>query len=96
MTKFDSDSEIVTFIDSLSYDELNRYTKQYTPTDLSHYLRIQTRWLIDTEYYCGINLNKPPSDIDVLKEWSESHNAERFRAFYVLKFPEKVEENVDF
>lgn len=86
---FVSDSEIISEIDSLSYDKLLEYSHFY-PQDLRHYLIKQREWLQDEKYYLGIKLNHNPTEIEFEKDLQETKNAERFRAFYCLKYPDKI------
>lgn len=86
---FVSDSEIISEIDSLSYDKLLEYSNFY-PQDLRHYIIIQKKWMQDEVYYLGIKLGHNPSSSEFEKDLQETKNAERFRAFYCLRYPEKI------
>ena len=47
---------------------------------------LQIQWIEDEKYLLGISLSKCPSDLEVVTAWSNHRNAERFRAFYVLRY----------
>jgi len=82
--------EIIEEIDSISLDELYRYSNFY-PQDLRHYISLQKLWLQDEIYYLGIKLNHNPTQEEFIKDLEETKNCLRFRAFYCLKFPEKIQ-----
>ena len=87
---FSDDSEIIQTIDSLSYEQLLEYSVFY-PQDLRHYLSIQRKWLQDELYYLGLKLNHNPTPKEFDLDLIETKNTERFRAFYCLKYPDKVQ-----
>lgn len=82
--------KILKYIDSLEYDDLIYYTKCYVPTDLKHYMSIQIQWMKEAKYLLGLKINKNPDDIQLINEWNMYCNSERFRAFYVLYYVDKV------
>jgi len=86
---FSNDNEIIFFLDSLSLTEIKEYTK-YTPIDIKHYAEIQKHWIEVEIYYLAQKLGREPSDEELIGDFEETHNPERYRAFYVLKFPEKI------
>lgn len=51
-----------------------------------NYILIQRQWLV-TEYYFLGN----PDNRTLLDDLKRHYNAERFKAFYVIKYPERVE-----
>lgn len=80
-------------VDSFTMNELEYYSKTYIVTDLGHYMGLQIHWLEEEKYYLGIKLNHNPTNEEVIDAWVRHHNSERFRAFYVLRYPEKVVKN---
>lgn len=86
-----AEQQILDYIDSLDIDNLLYYSKCYVVKDFKHYMNLQFLWIKDEKYYTGIELSKCPTDIEVLNNWSLHKNSERFKAFYVLYYPDKVE-----
>jgi len=86
---FANDSEIIQKIDSLPADELCGYSNFY-PQDLRHYLSIQNKWLQDEIYYLGQKLNRQPLQKEIIEDLEKTNNAVRFRAFYCLKYSDKI------
>jgi hypothetical protein len=78
----------------MTYEELAYYSKNYIVTDLDHYMGLQIHWLEEEKYYLGIKLGQNPTDEEVIEAWVRHHNSERFRAFYILKYPEKSKRNI--
>lgn len=52
-----------------------------------NYMDIQRQWII-TEYHI---LGDPQDEGLLLSDSEKNHNPERYRAFYVIKYPERVE-----
>lgn len=84
------DEEIILQIDSLSLEELKYYSDHYIVNNLNHYMKLQIEWLEKEKYYLGIKLRHNPNNEELINFWVKHHNSERFRAFYVLKYPDKV------
>lgn len=66
----------------------------YKPTCMKHYTNIQISWLTTEKY---LLFNRPcnckhevPEEL-LIEDFEKCHNGERFRTFYVLKFPSMVE-----
>lgn len=87
------DYELIKLIDSLSDGELNYYSKVYVALDLRHYITLQLTWMEEEKYFLGMELHHDPSEEEMITAWIKHHNSERFRAFYVLKYPEKVKKS---
>ena len=64
----------------------------YKPNDLQHYLNRQKDWLNEEKHLIGHRLghNRKVNDTELLNDFEHYHNGERFRVFYVFKFPDKV------
>jgi hypothetical protein len=87
-TNFDADEKIIQFIDALPKEVINQFD-EYKATDLHHYCKLQSIWIKDCEYYLGQKLKRKPS----IQELTDEYFAHciRFRAFYAIKFKNKVE-----
>lgn len=85
------DKEIIEHIDSLTECSLLYYTRCYSVKHFKHYMEIQRYWMEDCKYYAGLKLNRSPSQLEIVEYWNYHNNAERFRAYYVLRYPENVE-----
>lgn len=85
------DQEAIHYVNTLSYSDLMYYTKFFRMVDLKHYLSIQLKWLEEEKYLLGTKIHKSPNDIELISDWNKHHNSERYRAYYVLRYPEKVE-----
>ncbi|MCG8528685.1 MAG: hypothetical protein MI748_20065 [Opitutales bacterium] len=83
-------SDIMEAIDSMSDDQLFSYSDM-KPVDLYDYSRKQTKWIQDAVYYLGIDLGHIPTAGEIADKLLNSNHTQRFRAFYALKYPEKVE-----
>ena len=76
----------------MSLKEL-RHFDIYKPDDMSHYCEIQCRWL-HTEKHLLCHRNGKEREItekELIDDICKCHNGERFRVFYVLKYPKQVE-----
>lgn len=87
------DSEIITKVDSMDEPTLEYYSNQYSVKNLKHYMALQVKWVEEERYFVGQKLGHNPTDIELLNDWVKHKNPQRFRAFYVLKYPKKVKEN---
>jgi hypothetical protein len=85
-----SDEEILDIVDSMSDAGLLYYSNCFLMVDLKHYMRIQSEWFLKEKYYLGVKLRKNPTEIETLNAWEEHRNSERFKAFYVIKFPDRI------
>lgn len=79
-------------IKGMTVKEMREYDV-YTPLDKRHYAEIQLGWL-NTERHllyerpCNCH-NEVPEDL-LIEDFEKCHNGERFRVFYVKKFPSMV------
>ncbi|MHA2408317.1 MAG: hypothetical protein ACXACA_08100 [Candidatus Ranarchaeia archaeon] len=85
------DEGILRQVDSLPRGQLLFYSRCYTVKNLKHYVGIQYEWFVKATYYAGLTLQRSPSQLELVEHWNLHSNAERFRVFYVLKYPENVE-----
>lgn len=84
------DEEIINRVDSMDNTTLDYYSKSFIALDLKHYMKLQLQWMEEERYFLGIKLQRCPTDIELLSDWITHRNPQRFRAFYVLKYPERI------
>jgi hypothetical protein len=87
---YKADYDILTHIDSLSEGQLLYYSNCYLINNLRHYVNVQYTWMEEAKYFAGLNLNHSPTQIEFIEHWNLHRNAERFRAYYVIKYPDNV------
>ena len=85
------DIPILEQIKGMSIQELKIFDL-YGPLDFCHYVGLEKEWLETARYLIARREghSSEVSDYELLKDIGENHLGERFRAWYVLKFPEKV------
>lgn len=54
------------------------------------YTSIQARWLQDEQYLLGTRLGRSPTHQELFIDFMNNHNGLRFRAYYTLKYPERM------
>jgi len=54
------------------------------------YHQIQLQWLCTEEYLLGTRLGRKPTHNELFVDFMNNHNGMRFRAYYALKFPQKM------
>jgi hypothetical protein len=59
-------------------------------TECRLYQDLQLHWLRTEEYLLGTRLGRKPTHREFFIDFMQNHNGLRFRAYFVLKFPEKV------
>jgi GTPase SAR1 family protein len=84
------DIEIVNYVDSLSNKQLSHYSRCYTVKSLRHYVTIQYHWMEEAKYFAGLTLKHNPTQMELVDHWNAHQNAERFRAYYIVKYPDRV------
>lgn len=87
-----SDFPLFNIIKGMSLEELRSFDA-FKPVDLKHYVECQKPWLNEEKYLIGRRLghNRKVGEDELLKDFEHYHNGERFRVWYVLKHPGKVE-----
>ena len=58
--------------------------------DLKFYQSLQLHWLRDQEYLLGTRLGRKPTQREMFAEFMNNHNGQRFRAYFALKYPERM------
>ena len=83
------DKGLINRIKLMSKDELALF-ESYRPKNLKHYNALQIDWIETSRWLFGLKLGRKPSELECMRDYLEQ-NHYRFRAFYVMKFPELVE-----
>jgi hypothetical protein len=87
-----SDALIVARIKRMSNHRLKRFDS-LIPVDNRQqrlYQSLQLQWLRDEEYLLGTRLGRSPTQKELFIDFMNNHNGLRFRAFFTLKFPDKM------
>lgn len=85
------DRAVLAQVDLLSEEELDSFGR-LCPIDLAHYIRAQQPWIEDEIYFLGLSLNHQPSDAAIANYVLDQPHSKRFRAFYALRYPQRVRE----
>ena len=88
----DGDKILLEIIKGMSLEELRSFDV-YVPKYMQHYTDIQCTWLC-TEKHLLQNRDgccREVSEAELIEDIDKCHNGERFRVFYVLKYPNMVE-----
>lgn len=87
-----SDALIVARIKRMTNQQLKRFDN-LIPVDSRqqrHYQSLQLQWLRDEEYLLGTRLGRSPTHKELFIDFMNNHNGLRFRAFFTLKYPDKM------
>ena len=86
------DRIILEIIKGMSLEELREFDI-YKAKDMTHYCWIQGLWLTAEKFLISQRFNPPRevSESELINDMMLHNNGERFRVFYVLKYPENVE-----
>ena len=58
--------------------------------DVRLYQSLQLRWLRDQEYLLGTRLGRRPTPRELFIDFMNSHNGQRFRAYFSMKYPQRM------
>jgi hypothetical protein len=86
------DALVIARIKRMPHRRLARYDG-FIPSDLANqrfYCAIQRQWLRDEEYLLGTRLGRSPTAKELFIDFMNNHNGLRFRAFFAMKFPNRV------
>ena len=64
---------------------------KYHIRDLQHYVNMQIPWLQEETALLKENLGRDPTPHEIIEDARQYKNGLRFRAFYCLTFPDKVQ-----
>lgn len=84
---FLDDKDILAYLDSLQ--DLNAFNGVIV-LELRHYNMTQIAWIRDAQYFTGVHLGHQPTELEVCEELMRNRTPQRFKAFYSLKYPDKV------
>ena len=78
-------------IKGMNSQELKSFDS-YHPIDLTHYNKIQLEWVASEKYLIA---HRPGhtgevTPLELIQDMQINKNGERFRAFYVIKYPDRV------
>ncbi len=86
----DSESEtLLEIIKGMGIEELTSFD-HFEALDRRHYDAKQIEWLRKERYLVGAREHHEPSEMELIDDVMRHHNGERFRAYYVMRFPNKV------
>lgn len=78
-------------IKAMSLDEL-KWFDSYKPKNQLQYNLKQREWILTDKYYLTQKLGHEPTEAELMHDYCEvTHNALRYKALYVLKYPHMVE-----
>ena len=89
------DIDIIRKLKSMTSEELSYFDRTYGPTDLKHYNNVQIEWIKTSRWLLGTRIQRDPSEEECMMDYL-AQNSHRFRAFYAMKYPDKVRKVVDF
>lgn len=84
-------------IKGMTLEEMRSFDA-YTPIYKQHYKDIQMSWLSTEKhllYERPCNLHREVPEDLLIEDFEKCHNGERFRVFYVLKYPNMVRRIID-
>jgi hypothetical protein len=87
-----SDALVVARIKRMTNQQLKRFDN-LIPVDSRqqrHYQSLQLQWLRDEEYLLGTRLGRSPTQKELFIDFMNNHNGLRFRAFFTLKYRDKM------
>lgn len=92
-----ADIPLLEILKGMSIEELKEFDA-YRPTNMCHYTRKQNSWLEREKYL--IQNREGHEDVvtsgELVEDMLKNHNAEKFKAWYVLKYSHMVEANPSF
>lgn len=97
LIKDESDIPILAYVKTLSPEGLEHFDRKYRPKPewCGDYILFQKHWLEVDNWLLGNKLGRSPTESEMGRTYKEEHlNHLRFRAFFVLKYPDRVEERV--
>ncbi len=87
------DIPIIARIKQFSRDKLSEFDRFLVkPDHVKDYLTSQRQWLVVEFYLLSQKLGRCPTELELTADYQKHNNALRYRAFYVLKYPERVED----
>jgi hypothetical protein len=86
------DLVILEIIKGMSLEELRSFDI-YTPKNMKHYSSLQVNWLKTEEHLIKNRQDHvgEVSELELIEDICKHHNGERYKVFYVLKYPDRVQ-----
>ena len=87
-----ADALVIARIKRMPERRLRRFDR-LVPADPQHhrdYHLLQLQWLRDEEYLLGTRLGRRPTHAELFADFMRNHNGLRFRAYFALKYPNRV------
>jgi len=86
------DALILARIERMPDHRLARYDRfvAIDPAQHKAYMAAQTEWLHGEGYLLGTRLGRSPTHAELLADFVEHRNGQRFRAYYVMKHPDRM------
>lgn len=86
-----SDALILARLKRMPDERLRRFD-QLIPYEGDHqlYRTLQMQWLRDEEYFLGTRLGRRPTARELFIDFMHNHHGLRFRAYFSLKYPNRV------
>lgn len=84
------DKIYIRIIKGCSIEELKEFDK-CKPINLNHYNSKQLDWIKTDKYFLREKLHHEPSELELITDLQKSHLMNRYKAFYVLKYPHMVD-----
>lgn len=78
----------IAVINHMPGDILEKYGKSYVQKDSAawrEYTKIHANWMVEEKYLLWSKLRREPSSEEVQKDWENSDNSRRCRAFIVMR-----------
>ena len=89
----ESDIPILAQIKRVSSDGLNYFDRFLPkPEFVRDYINVQIGWVRTDFWFLGIKLGRCPTEAELSGDYKAHNNSLRFRAFYALKFPDRIME----
>jgi hypothetical protein len=85
----DEDVVLLEIVKGMSYEELVEFDV-YTPICMKHYSKIQCKWIATEKQLLNWCRGREVSEEELIEDMGKTKNPERFRAYYVLKYPNFV------
>lgn len=84
-----SEMAIINRVNAFRLDDLEMFDSM-VPVDLAHYVSVEKPWLRREMRLLKQRIRREPSETDLARFIIEQHASLRFRAYYTLRFPDRV------
>ena len=86
---------ILARIKRMKTDRLKHFD-HFTPInkeEFKKYIAVQVSWMEEEKWFLGNRLHRCPTQKEIAEDFVASNNGLRFRAYYCLKYPERMQHN---